>query len=93
VNHSCEPTTWLSGLDVTARVPLEPGDEITLDYATYYNERMPSFECRCDSSDCRGTITGEDYLKPFVARYEGHVSDYVRRRRANGAGVGKAAAD
>jgi D-alanine-D-alanine ligase len=92
VNHSCEPTGWLSGLDVTARLPLEPGDEITLDYATYYNERMPSFECRCGAPACRGTITGEDYRKPFVARYQGHVSDYVRRRRSS-LGRERAAAD
>jgi D-alanine-D-alanine ligase len=82
VNHSCEPTAWLDGLDVVARLPLAAGDEITLDYATYCNERMPSFECRCGAAACRGTIRGTDALQPFVARYGAHVSGYVRRRRA-----------
>jgi D-alanine-D-alanine ligase-like ATP-grasp enzyme len=83
VNHSCEPTAWLSGLDVEARIAVEPGDEITLDYATFYNEVMPDFECDCGSGGCRGTIRGSDLLRPFVDRYGPHVSDYVRRRRAD----------
>lgn len=85
INHSCEPNAWLEGLDLVARVDLAPGQEITVDYATFCNEIMPSFECRCGSADCRGTIRGDDYLRDFVARYEGHVSDYVaRKRRARG---------
>ena len=82
VNHSCEPNTWLTGLDVEARTRIEPGDEITLDYATFYNEVMPDFECDCGADGCRGTVRGTDYLQPFVDRYWSHVSDYVRRRRA-----------
>jgi len=81
VNHSCEPSAWLEGLDVAAKLALEPGDEITLDYATFYNERMLSFPCECEALHCRGTIRGDDYLKDFVTRYAGHVSDYVRRKR------------
>jgi D-alanine-D-alanine ligase len=93
VNHSCEPSAWLHGLDVVARLPLARGDEITLDYATFYNERMPDFECGCEAPGCRGTVRGTDHLEPFVARYEGHVSDYVKRKRERGAGVGREAAD
>jgi D-alanine-D-alanine ligase-like ATP-grasp enzyme len=84
INHSCEPNAWLEGLDVLARSPIAPGEEITLDYATFYNELMPSFECGCGADACRGTITGQDLMGDFVARYGDHVSDYVRRRR-NGA--------
>ncbi len=81
VNHSCEPTTWLDGLDLTARLPLDPGDEITVDYATYSNELMPAFDCSCGAESCRGTIRGTDYLSHAVARYGDHVSEYVRLRR------------
>jgi len=81
VNHSCDPSAWLEGLDVVARRRIEPGEEITLDYATFYNERMPAFECDCGSDRCRGTIRGTDYLEDFVESYGAHVSDYVRRRR------------
>jgi D-alanine-D-alanine ligase len=82
INHSCEPNAWLEGLDVVARRDLGPGEEITMDYATFFNENMQSFDCSCGAPDCRGTIRGSDHLKDFVARYGGHVSDHVRRRRA-----------
>lgn len=81
LNHSCDPSAWLDGLDVVARRELAPGEEITLDYATFCNDRMPDFECRCGTDACRATVRGSDHLEPFVARYEGHVSDYVRRKR------------
>lgn len=82
IDHSCEPTAWLEGLDVVARTPIAPGDPVTLDYATFYGESMPSFDCRCGAGSCRGTIRGTDFLEPFLDRYGDHVSDYVRRRRA-----------
>ena len=82
IDHACDPSAWLEGLDTVARRDLAPGDAITLDYATFCNELMPSFECRCGSDQCRGTIRGDDHLQPFVARYGEHVSDYVRRKRA-----------
>ncbi len=89
INHACEPTAWLAGLDLVARRDLRAGDEITMDYATYYNERMPSFACECGTPSCRGTIRGDDYLRDFVARYGNHVSDYVRRRREEEKGNGR----
>jgi D-alanine-D-alanine ligase-like ATP-grasp enzyme len=84
INHSCEPNAWLHGLDVVARTDIDRGDEITLDYATFYNELMPSFECQCRERSCRGTITGADLMADFVDRYGTHVSDYVARRRNGG---------
>ena len=81
-NHSCDPSAWLDGLDVVARRPIARGDEITLDYATFYDERMPAFSCSCGASECRGTVRGDDCLADFVARYGTHVSDHIRRKRA-----------
>jgi len=45
------------------------------------NELMPSFDCFCGSSRCRGTIHGDDYLSDEVERYGDHFSDYVRNKR------------
>ncbi len=42
---------------------------------------MPDFECGCGSATCRGTIRGDDYLQDVVEPYDGHVSDYVARKR------------
>ena len=81
INHSCDPNAWFEGLDIVARKRIKKGDEITLDYATFHNEQMPAFACRCDSAGCRGTIRGEDYLEDFVAAYADHISDYVRAKR------------
>jgi len=81
INHSCDPNAWWSGLDIVARRAISEGEEITLDYATFHNELMPEFACFCEAPDCRKIIRGTDYLKPFVDRYEGHVSDYVNQKR------------
>ncbi len=87
INHACDPNAWLSGLDLVARRDVAAQQEITVDYATFCNELMPSFECGCGAVDCRGTIRGDDYLREFVDRYDGHVSDYVaRKRRERGLG-------
>jgi D-alanine-D-alanine ligase len=82
VNHSCDPTAWLDGLDVVARTPIAAGEEVTLDYATFYDERMPSFRCECASPNCREVIHGDDCMKAFVERYGHHISDHIRRKRS-----------
>ncbi len=81
INHSCDPNAWLDGLNLVARRRIAAGEQITMDYATFCNETLEEFECSCGSPDCRGIVRGTDYLKPFVARYGEHVSDYVRAKR------------
>jgi D-alanine-D-alanine ligase len=81
INHSCEPTAWLRGLDVVARRDLAPGEEVTLDYATFCTEPMQEFNCECGAPSCRGVVRASDHLEPAVARYAGHLSDHVRRKR------------
>ena len=63
---------------------IAPGEEITMDYATFCNEHMEEFECFCGASECRKTIRGTDSKEPFMERYGDHVSDYVRTRRLSG---------
>jgi D-alanine-D-alanine ligase-like ATP-grasp enzyme len=82
INHSCDPNAWFSGLDLIARREIEPGEQITIDYATLFADDMPAFDCTCGSVNCRGTVRGTDYLEPFVRHYGDHVSDYVRMKRA-----------
>ncbi|MDX1647154.1 MAG: SET domain-containing protein-lysine N-methyltransferase [Longimicrobiales bacterium] len=82
VNHSCDPNAWLEGLNVSARRSIAVGEEITLDYATFQDERMAPFVCTCGSTTCRGRIRGDDHLLPEMSRYEGHFSHHIRRRRA-----------
>lgn len=80
MNHSCEPTTWFEGLALLARVDIEPDDEVTYDYST--SEASPDFRmpCRCSSSRCRTTVTGDDWrIHPEMrAFYGSHALAHVR---------------
>jgi D-alanine-D-alanine ligase len=82
INHSCDPNAWVDGLNLVARRKIKTGEEITIDYCTFYNERMDDFVCHCGTRKCRGIIRGGDYLEDFVERYGDHVSDYVKAKRA-----------
>jgi D-alanine-D-alanine ligase len=81
VGHSCEPSAWLRGLDVVARRAIAPGEEVTLEYATLHDERMPSFACDCGAPSCRGRIRGTEHRLPLVECYGEHVTSHVRRKR------------
>ncbi len=78
INHSCDPNAWLEGMDTVARRRIARGEEITLDYATFYGDRMEPFDCRCGAALCRAVIRGSDHREPWVSeRYGDHVSGYV----------------
>lgn len=59
VNHACEPT--LRGIGPTfmvARWDIQPGEQITCDYAEC--NLTESLDCCCGSDACRGMIHGHD---------------------------------
>ena len=79
INHSCDPNTWLEGLDLVARRDIAAGDELTIDYASFCGPSMSPFECTCRAPECRRVIRASDHMLPAVrARYGDHVSDFVR---------------
>jgi D-alanine-D-alanine ligase len=57
-NHSCNANTGYSGLNVVALVHIKKGEELTLNYASFLDETMEPFNCRCGAPNCRGLITG-----------------------------------
>ncbi|MFT3682382.1 MAG: SET domain-containing protein-lysine N-methyltransferase [Ferruginibacter sp.] len=57
-NHSCSPNTAYKGLNVIAIRPVAKGEELTLDYASFLDEHMEPFNCRCGAPNCRGMVTG-----------------------------------
>jgi D-alanine-D-alanine ligase len=63
-NHSCEPNTAFEGLNVVALRDIAVGEELTVDYATFYDARMIPFDCTCGSSACRGRVSGGRGLFP-----------------------------
>lgn len=84
VNHSCDPTAGLmDSVTVVARRDLMPGEEVTLDYATFNSGRVTggtdNFECSCGSKLCRGTVRSDDYRRPDVQeRLSDFFSSYLK---------------
>lgn len=58
-NHSCNANTGYAGLNVIALRDIRKGEELTLDYASFLDESMEPFTCRCGAPNCRGQITGK----------------------------------
>jgi SET domain-containing protein len=92
MNHSCEPTCGLQGATViVARRDIEPGEELTFDYATCDAEPFDEFECCCGTAACRGKVTGYDWMLPEVQRrHRGWFSPYLARRIAAAVPTGSA---
>ena len=82
INHSCEPNAGLEGqIAIVALQRIQPGDEVTIDYAMCDGSPYDEFECACGSAICRGRVTGDDWRIPTLwERYAGHFSPYLERR-------------
>src|SRR5688572_9591988 len=64
MNHSCDPNTeWLDDDTMIASRDIEPGEEITFDYATTEVTIPFEMQCRCGAATCRGLVTNLDHLK------------------------------
>jgi hypothetical protein len=82
LNHSCEPTCELINYTpddadpheheviVRARRTLQPGEELTIDYAW---SAEAAIECGCRSAHCRGWIVSPEQLAALIAQ-RGHGS-------------------
>lgn len=57
-NHSCNPNTKYSGLNVIAMKHISVGEELTLDYTTFLNDEMESFICNCGAPNCKKIVQG-----------------------------------
>lgn len=82
VNHSCEPNLWsVSAYELATRRPLDPGDELTIDYGTISDDATFRMECVCGEPSCRGVITGDDWRRADLQRrYALHWSPGLQRR-------------
>lgn len=68
LNHSCAPNIWIDGgmrddgtpwAQVVALRPIQPLEELTLDYAFDAHQAEP---CSCGAASCRGWIVDESEL-------------------------------
>jgi len=79
MNHSCDPTVWFIGDKLLeARRDIQPGEEITYDYATTDSLLERIADCKCGSVECRGKVTTTDYLDVTIQqRYKHHFALYL----------------
>ncbi len=81
MNHSCDPNTWwLDDDTMIARRDIQPGEEITFDYATTEITVPYAMRCRCGAEICRETVTHLDYLdETWQARFGDHLPEHTRK--------------
>lgn len=79
MNHSCDPNTWWGDDDtMIARRDIQPGEEITYDYATTEVDIPFEMDCLCETSICRGKVTNEDHKLPaWQARFGQHLPQHT----------------
>jgi uncharacterized protein len=62
INHSCNPNAVMLGTHMAiAFRDIEPGEEITLEYATFWDYPEVKWSCRCGSDNCRGEFSSDDW--------------------------------
>lgn len=58
-NHFCDPNLWMrDAVTIEARRVIQPGEEITTDYALMTVDPKWRMQCHCGSRECRGVIRG-----------------------------------
>jgi len=86
VNHSCNPNAGFgnSPIALVAMRTIQPGEEITFDYAmceSVEGLKGNEFECSCGYPQCRGAFTGADWKSPILwDRYGKYFSPHLRRQ-------------
>ena len=84
INHFCDPNTWLvDAFTHVARMDVQPGEEVTNDYAMMEADEnfVSSWICKCGSPLCRGKVTGKDWrLQYLQERYKGHFTPLINKR-------------
>ena len=81
-NHSCDPNAGLSGAtSLIAMRDIQPGEEITFDYAMCDDTSYDEFDCNCEHPHCRHRVTGADWRRPELQeRYAGYFSPFIQRK-------------
>ena len=90
VRHSCSPNAGMHGNTVLVALrDIAPGESITYDFAMSDGSDYDEFECACGSAQCRGKVTGNDWMLPELQlRYRGSFSPYLAQRIASLVSVG-----
>jgi SET domain-containing protein len=82
INHSCDPNVGFRGQVVyVAMRDIEAGEELCHDYSMERSDDYSLANCHCQSSLCRGTVTGQDWKLPDLQqRYGDYFSIYIKNK-------------
>lgn len=82
INHSCDPNSGLRGqITLVAMRPIRPAEEVCFDYAMSDGSHYDTFTCNCGAANCRGRVTGDDWMRDdLIARYGEYFSPFLRER-------------
>ena len=80
INHSCNPNAGLVDVRTFAAIrDIACGEEVTCDYGTFETATGWTLQCQCGASNCRGVITGRDFLLPVLKERLGqYYAPYLR---------------
>lgn len=80
-NHSCDPNIAIQGqIVLVAMRDIAPDEELTHDWATT-DDLDYELHCNCGSSNCRGVITGRDWMKQELQeKYKGWFCWFIQRK-------------
>jgi hypothetical protein len=86
-NHSCNPNAGFKGqMFMVAMKEIQPGEEITFDYAMIIHSNPNStcyfkMECGCGEPNCRKIIDEEGWKLPDLQkRYDGYFQWYLQEK-------------
>jgi hypothetical protein len=84
LNHSCDPNLWMKDeVTIITMRDLQAGEELTIDYALFEldDKWVMPINCKCGTSICRKTITGQDWHLPTLhQKYLGHFIPYLNNQ-------------
>ncbi len=80
-NHSCDPNVAIQGqIVLVAMKDIAANEELTHDWATS-DDLDYEMRCNCGSPNCRGTITGKDWMKKDLQeKYKGWFCWFLQRK-------------
>lgn len=84
-NHSCDPNIGVQGQIIfVAMRDIQAGEELTHDWATTDDDTY-EMKCNCESPNCRGVITGQDWRKKELQeKYRNYMSWYLLQKIKSG---------
>lgn len=81
INHSCGPNLGMKGkIMFYALRDIQPGEELTFDYAISEEENSWRMRCHCGSKKCRGYMTAiQELPKKVFYEYLPYIPTYFQK--------------